>query len=142
MLDAALPDWPAGTVCVLATGGSGGPHAIPVSTALRAGDDRIVLALARTRGSLQRLRADPRVALTVIAGADVAFTAHGVAWVVADPLPAVEGVVAVEIRVDALARHERPTFAIDTGVGWRWTDEAAQARDDVVRAALLDLPHP
>lgn len=142
MPDAALPDWPAGTVCVLATSGPGGPHAIPVSTALRASDDRIVLALARTRGSLERLRADPRVALTVIAGPDVAFTAHGVAWVVADPLPRVEGVTAVEIRVDAVARHERPTFAIDTGVGWRWTDDAAQARDDVVRAALLDLPHP
>ena len=142
MPDAALPDWPAGTVCVLATSGAGGPHAIPVSTALRASDDRIVLALARSRGSLERLRADPRVALTVIAGPDVAFTAHGVAWVVADPLPRAEGVTAVGIRVDAVARHERPTFAIDTGVGWRWTDDAAQARDDVVRAALLDLPHP
>lgn len=139
MPDAALPDWPAGTVCVLATSGAGGPHAIPVSTALRAGDDRILLALARTRGSLERLRADPRVALTVLAEADLAFTAHGVAWVVAESLPGVDGVTGVEIRVDALARHERPTFAIDTGVGWRWTDAEAQERDSAVRTALLDL---
>ena len=142
MTDATLPDWPAGTVCVLATSGAGGPHAIPVSTALRAGDDRIVLALARTRGSLERLRADPRVALTVMAAADLGFTAHGTARVVADPLPGVEGVTGVEIRVQAVHRHERPTFAIEAGVAWRWTDAAAQARDDVVRAALLDLPHP
>ena len=115
MPDAALPDWPAGTVCVLATSGADGPHAIPVSTAIRAGDDRIVLALARTRGSLERLRADPRVALTVMAGPDLAFTAHGTARVVADPLPGAEGVAGVEIVVDAMRRHERPTFAIDAG---------------------------
>ena len=142
MPDAALPDWPAGTVCVLATSGAGGPHAIPVSTALRAGDGRIVLALARSRGSLERLRLDPRVALTVMAAADLAFTVHGIARVVADPLPGVDGVVGVEIRVDATHRHERPTFAIQAGVAWRWTDTEAQTRDGVVRAALLDLPRP
>ncbi len=142
MPDAALPDWPAGTVCVLATGGAGGPHAIPVSTALRAGDTRILLALARSRGSLQRLRADPRVALTVMAGPDLAFTAHGSAQVIADPLPGAEAVTGIEIHVDAVHRHERPTFAIDAGVAWRWTDPEAHARDGVVRAALLDLPHP
>ena len=141
MTDATLPDWPAGTVCVLATTGAGGPHAIPVSTALRAGDDRIVLALARSRGSLERLRADPRVALTVMAGPDVAFTAHGAATVVADPLPGAEAVTGVEIRVDALRRHERPTFAIEAGVVWRWTDPEAHTRDGVVHAALIDLSH-
>ena len=141
MLDAALPDWPAGTVCVLATSGGAGPHAIPVSTALRAGDDRILLALARSRGSLERLRGDPRVALTVMAAPDLAFTAHGAARVIADPLPGVEAVTGVEIRVDALHRHERPTFAIDAGVAWRWTDPEALTRDGVVRAALLDLSH-
>ncbi len=140
MPDATLPDWPAGTVCVLATSDGGRPHAIPVSTALRAGDDRILLALARSRGSLARLRAEPRVALTVMAGPDLAFTAHGAARVVADPLPGAEAVTGVEIRVDALHRHERPTFAIDSGVAWRWTDPEADTRDGVVRAALLDLP--
>ena len=140
MTRAALPDWPAGTVCVLATSGADGPHAIPVSTALRAADDRIVFALARTRGSLERLRADPRVALTVMAAPDLGFTAHGTAHVVADPLPGVEAVTGVELRVSAVHRHERPTFAIEAGVAWRWTDAGAQARDGVVRAALLDLP--
>lgn len=140
-MSAALPDWPAGTVCVLATTGDDGPHAIPVSTAQRAGDARIVLALARTRGSLARLRRDPRVALTVVAGPDLAFTAHGRASVAADPLPGAEAVVAVTIAVDAVARHERPTFAIDAGVTWRWTDAEALERDDAVRLGLAALPH-
>jgi len=139
MPDATLPDWPAGTVCVLATSGAGGPHAIPVSTALRAGDDRVVLALAHSRGSLARLRADPRVALTVMAAPGLAFTAHGIAAVIADPLPGAQAVTGVEIRVDTVQRHERPTFAIDAGVAWRWTDSDAHTRDGVVRAALLDL---
>ncbi|MFM9128075.1 MAG: DUF6159 family protein [Solirubrobacterales bacterium] len=79
-----LPDWPAGTVCLLATAGE--PHAIPVSTALRAGDREILLALGSRRGALERLRADPRVALAVLAAGDLAFTAHGSAAVAADPL--------------------------------------------------------
>ncbi len=135
-----LPQWPAGTVCILATTGADGPHAIPVSTAIRVADDRIVLALAATRGTLARLLADPRVALGVT-GPDLAFTAHGSARVVADPLPGVDGVCGVEIRVSSTRRHERPTFAIDAGVAWRWTDPAAQERDGVVRAALIGLPH-
>lgn len=134
-----LPDWPAGTVALLATTGEDGPHAIPVSTAVRASTERIVLALAPTRASLERLRRDPRVALTVVTGPDVAFTAHGRAAVVADPLPGT-GVVAVAIAVAAVHRHERPTFAIDAGVAWRWTDDGARARDDQVRAALRRLP--
>ena len=53
-----LPDWPPGTVAILSTAG-GAPHAIPVSTAVRAGPRRVLLALARTRASLARLRDDP-----------------------------------------------------------------------------------
>ena len=91
---ADLPQWPPGTVCILATGGDG-PHAIPVSTAVRASEQRVVLALGARRGSLQRLREDSRVALTVLAAGDVAFTAHGTARVVADPLPGLDGADAV-----------------------------------------------
>jgi Pyridoxamine 5'-phosphate oxidase len=134
-----LPDWPAGTVCVLATTGDDGPHAIPVSTALRVADDRIVLALAGTRGTLERLRADPRVALSVMAGPDLAFTVHGRARVVAEQLPGAEGVSGVEIAVDMTSRHERPAFAIDAGVAWRWLAPEAQERDAAVRAALSAL---
>ena len=43
-----LPDWRPGTVAVLCTvDGSGVPHAIPVSTALRVGDRRMALCLPR-----------------------------------------------------------------------------------------------
>ena len=50
-----LPTWPGRTVGVLATVGDG-PHAIPVSAPVRAGDRRILLSLPRSRGSLERLR--------------------------------------------------------------------------------------
>jgi len=43
-----LPDWPAGTVTILATAGDL-PHAIPVLAALRAGPRRALIALATTR---------------------------------------------------------------------------------------------
>jgi hypothetical protein len=133
-----LPVWPEGTVCVLATA-AGGPFAIPVSTAVRAGDARVAFALAAGRGSLARLRAEPRVALAVLAGGDVAFTAHGTAAVVADPLPGVEGVCGVVLEVDELREHRRPTFRVRGGVDWEWTDPGARERDAVVRAALRGL---
>jgi len=135
---ADLPQWPPGTVCILATGGDG-PHAIPVSTAVRASEQRVVLALGARRGSLQRLREDSRVALTVLAAGDVAFTAHGTARVVADPLPGLDGVVGVEISVERVSSHKRPTFSIADGVAWGWADDEARERDAAVRSALLEL---
>ncbi len=133
-----LPQWPPGTVCILATGGEG-PHAIPVSTAVRASGNRIVLALGARRGSLGRLREDPRVALTVLAAGDVAFTAHGTARVVEDPLPGIDGVIGVEIDVERVSSHKRPTFSIADGVAWAWADADARERDAAVRSALLEL---
>lgn len=130
-----LPDWPPETVMILATAGED-PHAIPVSAVIRAGPRRVLLALAGSRRSLARLRADGRVALTILAG-DVAVTAHGRARVLDERL--VDGVVAVEIEVDAVQDHGRPTFSIESGVRWRWTDPEAQRRDAEVHAALARL---
>lgn len=134
----ALPEWAPGTVAILSTG-AGAPHAIPVSTGLVVGPRRVLLALARRRESLARLRLDPRVALTILAADDVAITAHGRAEVVADPLAISDRVAAVALDVERIQDHGQPRFAIDDGVRWRWTDEEAQRRDDEIRAALLEL---
>jgi len=132
-----LPDWPRGTVAILSTAGDA-PHAIPVSTAVRAGPSRVVLALARTRASLHRLREDPRCALTVVA-AGVAFTAHGRAAVVQEPMEIAASVVAVAIDVDDVQSHADPRFAIEAGVAWEWVDDEAAARDAAIHEALQRL---
>ena len=126
-----LPEWPAGTVAVLATTG---PHAIPVSTATRAGDATIHLALAHSRESLSRLREQPRCALTILA-AGVAVTAYGSASVVDQD----DRVVFVRLDVDEVADHDQPTFELDDGVRWHWTDDGAEEGDAHVRAALRRL---
>lgn len=133
-----LPDWPAGTVALLATG-AGAPHVIPVSAALRAGPARIVLALAPRRESLRRLREEPRVALALLATGDVAITAEGEARVVAAPLPGAENVVGVELVVDRVQEHGNRHFAVTGGVQWHWTDAESERRDAQVRAALASL---
>jgi flavin reductase (DIM6/NTAB) family NADH-FMN oxidoreductase RutF len=126
-----LPDWPAGTVAVLATAG---PHAIPVSTATRGDDTTVFFALAHKRDSLRRLREQPRCALALLA-AGVAVTAYGEARVVGGD----ERVAFVRLDVDEVADHDQPTFAIEEGVRWRWTDEGAEAGDASVREALRRL---
>jgi hypothetical protein len=133
-----LPDWPAGTVTILATAGAT-PHAIPVSAAVRADPSHALIALAGSRRSLERLRADPHVSLTIIA-AGVAVTAHGRARVLDEQL--VDGVVAVEIEIEEVQDHDRPTFAVESGVRWRWTDPEAERRDAAVQAALARLADP
>jgi hypothetical protein len=133
-----LPAWAAGTVAVLTTAGDR-PHAIPVSTAVRLGPRRAALALARTRASLERLRADPRCALTLLAGDDVAFTAHARAAIVEDPMAVAGSVVAVVLDVEDVQDHADPRFAIEAPVAWRWTDAEAAERDAAIRAALADL---
>ena len=133
-----LPQWEEGTVAVLSTGG-GAPHAIPVSAAVWAGPRRALIALAVGRESLARLRREPRCALTIITGADVACTAHARAEVVHESLADVDGVVAVALEVETIQDHMQPRFAIHAGVAWRWTDDVARERDDAVRAALRRL---
>ena len=130
----ALPDWPEGTPAVLSTVGDGGPHAIPVSLALKAGPRELVIGLAPRRRSLVNLRADPACAVTVLAGG-VAVTAHGRAVAFEEA----GAVIAVRVEVERIADHDHPTFAIDDGVRWRWTDEKAVERDAIARAALRDL---
>lgn len=133
-----LPVWEPGTVCVLSTGG-GAPHAIPVSTAVRAGPSRVLLALATRRETLVRLRREPRCALTVMAAGDVACTVHGRAEIVEESLPGAEGVAAVSLEVDVIQDHMQSHFAIEAGVAWDWTDERARASDAAVRGALDEL---
>lgn len=131
-----LPSWPDGTVTILATSGQP-PHAIPVSAAVRAGRRTVLIALGAGRESLARLRAEPAVALVLLAEDDVALTAHGAARVLQAAMP--DGVVAVEIDVQHVQEHRREAFRIDSGVRFHWTDETAERRDAEVRAALMRI---
>jgi hypothetical protein len=131
----SLPEWAPGTVAVLSTGG-GDPHAIPVSTAVRTGGRTVALALALRRESLRRLRAEPRCALTVMAGGDIAFTAHGRATIVEEPMTIADRVAAVRLDVETIQEHGQDSFEIDDGVRWHWTDPEAARRDSEIRAAL------
>jgi hypothetical protein len=129
-----LPEWEDGTVAILSTG-AGAPHAIPVSTCVRAGPRTVLLALAHRRESLNRLRSDPRCALTILI-AGVAVTAHASATILHDLN---EAVVAVRLDVEEIQDHDQPTFVIDAGVQWRWLDDEARERDAEIRAALRTL---
>ncbi|MFZ0040931.1 MAG: hypothetical protein WAK93_06480, partial [Solirubrobacteraceae bacterium] len=113
-----LPRWPPGTVLILVTQGSQ-PHAIPVSAAVRAGPQRALLGLARSRESLERLGAAPEVGLVILCGDDVAVTAYGVARVLEGDLT--DGMAAVQVEISRVQDHGRDTFTIHSGVGWRWT---------------------
>jgi hypothetical protein len=130
-----LPDWQTGTPGVLCVAG---PHAIPVSTAVRAGDRRLLLALGSGRETLRRLREDPRAAFCLL-GQDVAFTAEGEARVLAERLEAVP-VVAVELRVFAVQDHlaDGRTELLD-GARWRWTEERFAESDAAIVAELERL---
>jgi hypothetical protein len=133
---AGLPEWPRGTPAVLC---APGPHAIPVSTALRAGDARIVFALGRRRETLSILRRDPRSALCVLAEG-LAFTAYGRARVVRDELEAAPHVAAVELVVEEVSDHLADSRTeILAGARWRWTDERAAVEEPQILAELATL---
>jgi hypothetical protein len=130
-----LPDWEPGTPGVLCVTG---PHAIPVSTAVRAGDDRLLLALASGRETLRRLREDPRAALCLL-GRGVAFTAEGQAQVVSERLEAAP-VVAVELCVSGVQDHlaDGRTEMVD-GARWRRTEERYAESDAAIDDELRRL---
>jgi hypothetical protein len=125
-----LPHWERGTPAVLCVAG---PHPIPVTAYLRAGDDRVLLALGRRRETLRRLREEPAVALLLM-GEGLAFTAHGRAHVLAEELATTDTVVAVELRVDRVQNHlaDKRTEMLD-GARWRWcADEHGEAEDAIL----------
>jgi hypothetical protein len=133
-----LPEWEPGTVAVLSTGG-GRPHAIPVSTGVRAGDARVLIALAVRRESLARLREEPRCALTIMGAGNIALTAHARATIVQDPMEVADDVAAVCLDVEEIQDHTQPRFEIESSVTWRWCDLEARERDIAIRAALTEL---
>ena len=105
-----LPDWPARAIAILTTVDSdtaGGPHAIPVSALVRAGEHTILLSLHRSRGSLARLRIRPQVALLLLAEGNMIFTARGTAQVMAEPMLGAPDYAAVEINVTGLDDHRQ-----------------------------------
>jgi hypothetical protein len=131
-----LPQWKPGTPAVLC---AHGPHAIPVSTAVRAAPDRIVFALARRRETLAILRDHPRAAVCLM-GAGVAFTAVGDASVVRDELDASPHVAALELRVSHVQDHlaDGRTEMLD-GARWRFTSDGAREADAALRQELAHL---
>jgi Pyridoxamine 5'-phosphate oxidase len=133
-----LPVWPKRTVAVLVTAGDG-PHAIPISAPVRAGDRRILLSLHRSRGSLSRLRRDRQVALAVLTEGDIAFTARGSARVVEEPMAAAPDYAAVAIEVEHVDDHRQEAFVVEAGVGRRWTDEGERDALGQRVQALTDL---
>jgi len=131
-----LPEWERGTPAVLC---AAGPHAIPITTAVRVADDTVRFALGRRREMLRRLREDGRVALLVM-GEGLAFTAFGSAAVVAEELDVADTVVAVELRVERVQDHlaDGRTEMVD-GARWRWTDESLAESEPKIWAALERL---
>ncbi len=131
-----LPEWERGTPAVLC---ATGPHAIPVSTAVRVADDVVRFALGRRREMLRRLREDPSAALLVM-GEGLAFSAYGTAAVVAEELEVADTVVAVELRVERVQDHlaDGRTEMVD-GARWRWTDEQLADSEPEIWAELERL---
>lgn len=129
---APLPVWEQGTPAVLVVAGL---HAIPVSTTVRVGDDRVCFALGLRRETLRRLRQDPHAALCML-GEGIAFTAWGTAAVVRERLEAAP-VAGLELRVDRVQDHlqDGRTEMVD-GARWRWTDERAAASEPHIVAEL------
>jgi hypothetical protein len=116
-----------------------GPHPIPVSTAVRGGDHRVLLALGGRRETLRRLREDPAAALCVLAEG-LAFTAKGRARVVQEGVDAAPALVVVEIAVDEVIDHLADgRTSMDGGAPWHWLDDKAAASDPEIRAELQAL---
>jgi hypothetical protein len=116
-----------------------GPHAIPVSSYVRAGDDRVVLAVGSRRETLARLRMDPASAFCVL-GKGIAFTAHCRASVVRETMKAAPGNTVVELRVERVQDHlaDGRTEILD-GASWRWIDQEAAALQPLILAELEEL---
>jgi hypothetical protein len=120
-----LPEWPEKTIAVLSTQNEE-VHAIPITAPLRIGDRQILLRLKRCRESLARLREHPKVALTIFAKGNLAFTARGPARVVQESMIVAPAFAAIAIDVENIDDHRQREFAVDSGVSLDWTNERTE----------------
>ena len=120
-----LPEWPQKTIAVLSTQNEE-VHAIPITAPLRIGDRQILLRLKRCRESLARLREHPKVALTIFAKGNLAFTARGSARVVQESMVVAPMFAAVAIDVENIDDHRQRELVVDSGVSLDWTNERTQ----------------
>ena len=120
-----LPEWPEKTIAVLSTQNEE-VHAIPITAPLRIGDRQILLRLKRCRESLARLREHPKVALTIFAKGNLAFTARGPARVVQEPMLGAPMFAAIAIDVENIDDHRQRDLVVDSGVSLDWTNERTQ----------------
>jgi len=120
-----LPEWPEKMIAVLSTQNEE-VHAIPITAPLRIGDRRILIRLKRCRESLGRLREHPKVALTIFAAGNLAFTARGPARVVQDSMVSAPTFAAVTIDVENIDDHRQRDLVVDSGVSLDWANERTQ----------------
>ena len=132
-----LPRWPTDAIALLSTMDDA-PHAIPVTAPVRGGDHRILISLRHEHASLARLRAQPRVALSILAEGNEAFTARGRAWVAEESMARAPEFTAVAIEVDEIDYHRQPTELVESGVGVRMDASGELALRERVDA-LRDL---
>jgi hypothetical protein len=131
-----LPEWPLRTAGLLVVTG---PLAIPISTAVRAGDARLVFAISRRRDTLARLREDPHAGFAVLAEG-LAFSAYGRAAVIREKLDALPAVAAIELQIDRVQDHLADGRTEMLGAaGWRWRQEEARRADRKVVAEIEAL---
>ena len=132
----ALPHWERGTAAVLC---AAGPYPIPVSTAVRASDKRVLVALGGRRETLRRLRERADAALCMLAR-DLAFSAIGTARVVREGIDRAPGLAVVEIEVTELVDHlaDGRTEML-SAAGWRWRDQEAAESEPHILAELERL---
>ncbi len=135
---APIPDLPGDLVAVLASVGPDGPVAIPVSAIWRRDAGGLLLALARRRATVARLRADPRAALS-LNGRGFSLCIEGDARIAADPLPGAENMIAFAVEIRRAWDARGAATEIDSGIRWRWTEPEAARRHVRVLGALADL---
>ena len=82
--------------------------------------------IKRCRESLARLRQHPKVALTIFATGNLAFTARGPARVVQESMVVAPAFAAVAIDVENIDDHRQRELVIDSGVSLDWTNERTQ----------------
>jgi len=131
-----LPPWERGTAAVFC---ASGPHPIPVTTAVRASDYCVLLALGGRRETLRRVREVPAAALCVLAEG-LAFSATGSAKVVREGLEAAPALAVVELDVVEVIDHlaDGRTEMLSPA-GWRWLDDEAAESEPKILAELERL---
>lgn len=114
------------TVIVSSISKEGYPHALPVHLVTAKDNKTLHLALAKAHKTVENIKLNENVFITVVDGNDTALGIRGKAKVIKEPMDGNIAVCMLEVKVEEIKSDTSPTAAVASGIAIKPRNERSE----------------